>query len=68
MRIPFYFFLLFIMITIRGQVGINTENPEATLDVVGNGDDVNQFDGIIPPRLTGDQLSKKITQLPKKGQ
>lgn len=42
-----------------GQVGINTETPKATLDVVGNPTVVDSMDGVIPPRLTGDQLSAK---------
>ncbi|MGV4415499.1 hypothetical protein H5J24_16195 [Chryseobacterium capnotolerans] len=67
MRIPFYFFLLFIVITIRGQVGINTKLPEATLDVVGKPSDSNHYDGIIPPRITGDQLSTKVYTSGKKG-
>ncbi|NMR35291.1 hypothetical protein HIO71_13975 [Chryseobacterium aquaticum] len=67
MRIPFYFFMLFIVITIRGQVGINTKLPEATLDVVGKPSDSNHYDGIIPPRITGDQLSKKKYSTSKNG-
>lgn len=67
MRIHFYFFLLFIVITIRGQVGINTKLPDATLDVVGKPTDTNHFDGIIPPRITGDQLAEKKYTFSQKG-
>lgn len=67
MRIHFYFFLLFIVITIQGQVGINTKLPEATLDVVGKPTDTNHFDGIIPPRITGDQLAAKKYTFTQKG-
>jgi len=42
------------------QVGLNTELPKATLDVVGNPADNSKFDGIIAPRITGDQLKTKM--------
>lgn len=42
------------------QIGINGENPNATLDVIGNPGDPFKFDGIIAPRITGDQLRAKI--------
>lgn len=51
---------------LNAQVGINTETPQATLQVVGNPTDNSSFDGIIPPRLTGDELATKtytISQL-----
>lgn len=41
------------------QVGINTEEPKATLDVVASPDDANKIDGVIAPRLTGDKLQSK---------
>ncbi|WP_265129576.1 autotransporter outer membrane beta-barrel domain-containing protein [Chryseobacterium oranimense] len=41
------------------QVGVNTSIPNATLDVVGNPADTSKFDGIIAPRITGDQLNAK---------
>lgn len=46
-------FLLFL--GVNAQVGINTQDPKATLDVQA-GTDENKADGIIPPRVTGDQL------------
>lgn len=42
-----------------GQVGINTKTPTATLDVVGQPTADTVVDGILPPRLTGDQLQAK---------
>ena len=56
MKTIIYFFLPFIGMSIQGQVGINTQNPEATLEVVGKPNDTHHFDGIIPPRITGNQL------------
>lgn len=43
----------------NGGVGINTEAPMTTLDVVGRASDVNKLDGITAPRLTGDELKAK---------
>ncbi|MGE8431537.1 hypothetical protein [Chryseobacterium joostei] len=42
-----------------GQIGINTESPSATLDVAGKPTVTNSVDGLLPPRLTGDQLKAK---------
>ncbi|UOV00034.1 hypothetical protein MUU74_08775 [Chryseobacterium daecheongense] len=41
------------------QVGINTESPKATLEVAGTPTDNTKYDGIIAPRITGDQLKAK---------
>ncbi|CAI8725642.1 hypothetical protein [Chryseobacterium sp. IT-36CA2] len=41
------------------QVGINTPNANSTLDVVGNPNDATKADGIMAPRLTGNQLAAK---------
>lgn len=41
------------------QVGVNTTQPQSTLDVVGSPANVAKLDGIIAPRLTGDQLRAK---------
>jgi len=41
------------------QVGIGTPTPQATLDVTGTPTDTAKLDGIIAPRLTGDQLRGK---------
>lgn len=42
-----------------GQVGIGTENPQATLDVQGSPDNSSAIDGVIAPRITGEQLKSK---------
>lgn len=41
------------------QVGINTGSPQATLDVTGVPGTKTKLDGIIAPRLTGNQLRDK---------
>jgi hypothetical protein len=59
--------LALIVVSIQGQVGINTQTPEATFEVVGKPYDVNHYDGIIPPRITGNQLAAKKYSTAKKG-
>ncbi|WP_123902634.1 autotransporter outer membrane beta-barrel domain-containing protein [Chryseobacterium elymi] len=44
------------------QVGINTETPKATLDVTAKTTDATTAEGIIAPRLTGDQIKGKDAQ------
>lgn len=44
---------------IYSQVGINNTVPKATLDVSGMADDPSRIDGVIAPRITGDQLKSK---------
>lgn len=44
---------------VSGQIGINTEAPKSTLDVVGDPANTTKLDGIIAPRLTGIQLRAK---------
>ncbi|WP_313090273.1 hypothetical protein [Chryseobacterium flavum] len=41
------------------QIGINTSEPKATLDIHGFVTDVKKADGLIAPRLTGNQLKAK---------
>lgn len=43
----------------EGRVGINTENPNATLEVSGVPTNTSVLDGIIAPKITGDQLKAK---------
>lgn len=62
------YLLLFLSISFYySQVGINTKTPETTLEIVGNPNDPKHYDGIIPPRLTGNQLAKKKYSFAKKG-
>ncbi|HEX7870804.1 MAG TPA: hypothetical protein VF455_11900 [Chryseobacterium sp.] len=62
-----YFLLILVTISIKGQVGINTQSPESTFEVVGRPNDINHYDGIIPPRITGNQLAAKTYTLAKRG-
>lgn len=62
MRISRFFLInLFTTISIKifAQVGINTPEPHATLDIVGKPADTTIPDGVIAPRMTGDQLRLK---------
>lgn len=43
-----------------GNVGINTQTPVTTLDVVGEPADQAKADGIIAPRITKEELINKI--------
>lgn len=45
---------------IQAQVGINTANPQSSLDVVGNGSNTSFKDGIMAPRVSKQQLASKV--------
>lgn len=55
--------LVLILIAVFGlfsaQIGINTKNPVATLDVTGFPNKIAVVDGIIAPRITGNKLKNK---------
>jgi len=51
-------FLLFCA-TLYAQVGIGTTTPKGTLDITGQPTITTQLDGVIAPRLTGNQLRAK---------
>ena len=50
---------LMISVAAFSQVGIDTDTPQATLDVVGKPADASILDGIIAPRIEGAQLRAK---------
>ncbi len=45
--------------TIYSQVGIGTPTPKATLDIVGTPSDTSVLDGVIAPRISGEELRAK---------
>lgn len=51
--------LLFVHFGTWAQVGIGTTTPQVALDVQGTASDATIPDGVIPPRLTGDELKAK---------
>ncbi len=51
--------LLLVSALAYSQVGINTTDPKATLDVVAKATDATTAEGIIAPRLTGNELKGK---------
>lgn len=67
MKRLFYFFIILIYIQFHSQVGINTQTPNSTLEVVGKPDVSNHFDGIIAPKITGNQLANKNYSVLQKG-
>lgn len=52
-------FVFIFFIKSYSQVGINTESPKATLDVIASPNDSNKTDGFIAPRLKGSELKAK---------
>lgn len=42
-----------------GRVGVNTETPNATLEVKGSPNDTEVIDGFIPPKITFSQITAK---------
>lgn len=50
----------FLMSLSYAQVGINTITPKATLDIIGKPSISTELDGVIPPRLTGNELNNKM--------
>ncbi|NRQ44902.1 hypothetical protein [Chryseobacterium sp. C-204] len=67
MKKSFNLLIFVFAIIVKAQVGVNTQTPAATLDIVGKPDLPNHFDGIIPPRITGDQLANKTYSVLQKG-
>ncbi|EHO12343.1 hypothetical protein [Myroides odoratimimus] len=57
-KIIFFVAVLFVTI-IHAQTGINTQNPNASLEVLALPDQATVVDGFITPKLTGDQLKSK---------
>ncbi|MBM7420242.1 MULTISPECIES: tail fiber domain-containing protein [Chryseobacterium] len=45
------------------QVGINTTEPKSTLDIRGKDDGISRTEGLLIPRLTGNQIQTMTTNL-----
>jgi len=56
-----YYYLLsfFALLNLNAQVGINTDLPNATLEVASSPNEQNIIDGFIPPKLSGEELKSK---------
>ena len=55
-----FILLAFLFATVtNAQVGIGTDNPKVTLDVLGKPELPSSIDGLLIPRLTGDELRAK---------
>lgn len=48
-----------MLIDHNGNIGMNTVQPTVSLEIKGSPDDTKALDGIMIPKLTGDQLSYK---------
>ena len=59
MKKHFIIVVIFFSGTAFSQVGINTENPQATLDITASAGDLTNVDGIIDPQITGNELFLK---------
>ena len=46
-----------------GKIGINTVNPKATLDINAKTDGSSQTEGLLIPRLTGDQIQTMTSNI-----
>ncbi len=59
MKTYFFAFFLLVNYALLAQAGIHTQSPKATLHVVGKPGVTTSMDGIIAPKLTGNQLNNK---------
>lgn len=66
MKNLFYSFLI-ISNFVCAQVGINTTSPVVTLDVTGKPTVASSLDGVLPPRISGDQLNNKTYTVNQNG-
>ncbi len=58
-KVLLYVIILLSVTTLTAQVGINTNDPKTTLDVVGNPSNAAMPDGVIAPKITRAQLIAK---------
>lgn len=60
MKIRFLFASLCLVNFVNAQVGIGTESPQVTLEVVGKSTDASVADGVLPPSISKLDLAKKV--------
>lgn len=59
MKKNFILLAFLFAIVSNAQVGIDNDNPKVTLDIVGKSNSNTSIDGLLIPRLTGDELRAK---------
>lgn len=59
MKKYYFIFLQAMLVITYGQVGINTEFPNATLEIASQPGDLLVVDGVIPPKLEAEVLKSK---------
>ncbi|WP_131726194.1 hypothetical protein [Chryseobacterium sp. Leaf405] len=57
-----FLFLAVATMQINAQVGINTQNPAATFDITAKTTDGSKPEGMLAPRLTGNQIQAADAQ------
>jgi uncharacterized protein (TIGR02145 family) len=55
-RFLFAFLYALFSVPLLGQVGVNTSTPNATMDIVARKSDGSSSEGVILPRMSGDNL------------
>ncbi|MFV0227499.1 hypothetical protein OBK05_07360 [Empedobacter falsenii] len=60
MKTRFLFASLCLVKFVNAQVGIGTESPQVTLEVVGKSTDASVADGVLPPSISKLDLAKKV--------
>lgn len=53
--------LIFGVVLVSAQVGINTKTPKVTLQVEGSPSEKNIADGILAPKISRSQLAEKLS-------
>jgi hypothetical protein len=58
-KLVMFSFAILVGTTVFSQVGVNTNTPQTTLDITAIALDGSTAEGIMAPRLTGDQIKGK---------
>ncbi|SHF47266.1 hypothetical protein [Chryseobacterium takakiae] len=57
-----HLFIMGVSGLLKSQVGINNNSPQATLDITAKTTDGSKPEGLLAPRLTGDQIKSEDLQ------